>query len=343
MHWISKVCAALLPLSLCAACAEAPAEEPGAFGAGAEAFITANGITLNGITLNGITLNGITLNGITLNGITLNGITLNGTQLHGQRSDDGSPVRGDAFEGATLTGALSNGDPVTLLIDAIDPSSDPEISLYTVLYQSGSQWKGICGESNGVPLQAIPLAGQWDYSQGTPTGGDHIDDPGVITFACEGSALAKCTTLGYKPWKTAKECRGADCKTVPLRPLHQACTRMIRADYCGDGASHTRDGTPLNLWDNFGIQVREQVTDGWLKEAEWSMEGATCVEHVRYDTADIEASAYIHAHCPERWSAPATCFRPSSTFQTAPGYNAPLATRSLLRNEFDHAYPSANE
>ena len=47
--------------------------------------------------------------------------------------------------------------------------------------------------------------------------------------------------LGYKPWKTVGG--------VSLRDHHQTCTRVLRADYCGNGVSHTQDGTLINIWD----------------------------------------------------------------------------------------------
>ena len=57
---------------------------------------------------------------------------------------------------------------------------------------------------------------------------------------------------------------------------------MVRADYCGDGRSYTRDGTMIEVEDAFGI-----LGDGGLPsptrrfEAAWGPEGATCVDHVR--------------------------------------------------------------
>jgi hypothetical protein len=33
--------------------------------------------------------------------------------------------------------------------------------------------------------------------------------------------------------------------------------RLVRADYCGDGIGHTRNGTPIDLFDRIGIQPDE--------------------------------------------------------------------------------------
>jgi ADYC domain len=32
---------------------------------------------------------------------------------------------------------------------------------------------------------------------------------------------------------------------------------LVRADYCGDGIGHTRNGTPIDLFDRIGIQPDE--------------------------------------------------------------------------------------
>lgn len=97
-------------------------------------------------------------------------------------------------------------------------------------------------DAEGV-AKALPLVGRWDET------GAHIDD-GTITFACTNGALAKCARWGYKPWKTFKG--------KPLRDYHQACTRMVRADYCGNGVGHTQNGTPIDVYDRLGLQQRTQ-------------------------------------------------------------------------------------
>jgi hypothetical protein len=79
--------------------------------------------------------------------------------------------------------------------------------------------------------------------------------------------------LGYKPWKNSRD-------GVSLWELHQACTRMLRADYCGDGTPHTRDGTRVEVYDTMGIQSPEPDS-GLSFEAGWRADGAVCVRKVR--------------------------------------------------------------
>lgn len=113
----------------------------------------------------------------------------------------------------------------------------------------------------GRPIQAIPIRGVWDQRQGVPGAGGRHDAPGMFTFACRGFALAKCVEFGYEPWR-----HGTD--------LHQACVRMVRADFCGDGRSWTENGTLINLYDHRGIQQDEA---DWPVEAEWDVHGARCL------------------------------------------------------------------
>lgn len=52
------------------------------------------------------------------------------------------------------------------------------------------------------------------------------------------------------------------------------------ADYCGDGRSWTRDGTPIDLYDRLSVQ-KEDYNDGMEFEAAWGVDGAHCVKHTR--------------------------------------------------------------
>lgn len=91
-----------------------------------------------------------------------------------------------------------------------------------------------------------------------------------------------------------------DHQEVTLRQHHQACTRMIRADYCGDGRSHTNDGTLIDVWDGFGLQGRS----AWPLESSWKAGGASCVNHVRWESIDSVSGGsatvgeYIEQNCP---------------------------------------------
>ena len=234
-----------------------------------------NGMSLNGMSLNGMSLNGMSLNGMSLNGMSLNGMSLNGSQLGGV-SSDGQPVTGAALVGAQMNGTLSNGDTLALRVDSATAltGANSDVWAYAVSYaQAGGSWAPLCGTVGDAPVSAIPLNGTWSYEAGVAGGGAWTDSPTAFTFGCRGTALAKCVELGYKPWQTVGG--------VSMREHHQACTRMIRADYCGNGTPGTINGWQINLWDDVGIQADTEGALQWVFEGEWTASGATCVDEYR--------------------------------------------------------------
>jgi hypothetical protein len=112
--------------------------------------------------------------------------------------------------------------------------------------------------------------------------------PGRILPTCAGGAEGKCVRFGYKPW-------GFGSKNVSLAPYYQACVRLVRADYCGDGIGHTRDGTPIDIFDAIGIQ-RDEPASGMTIEAAWRPDGAVCVRRTRLP--DVLDSTGLAANCP---------------------------------------------
>ena len=63
-----------------------------------------------------------------------------------------------------------------------------------------------------------------------------------------------------------------------MSALHQACVRMVRADYGGTGATATRDGTRIAFCDRAGVHP---CGDRDRLEAAWSPIGAICVARPR--------------------------------------------------------------
>jgi hypothetical protein len=63
----------------------------------------------------------------------------------------------------------------------------------------------------------------------------------------------------------------------------QACVRAARADYCGDGVTHTKDTTVIDL---YPVPVppnpAHDPAPAFLLEANWDEWGAICVVHARY-------------------------------------------------------------
>ncbi len=242
-----------------------------------------NGWSLNGWSLNGWSLNGWSLNGWSLNGWSLNGVALDGTLFSGVQKLNGKEVyrSGLDFIGSTLY-LVRDDQQYTLRIDDIhadpaNPAGDVYFYRISVEDPEDGTWSSLCLDGKGQPTEAIPLSNHWDAVTG-----DRIDDPDTVTFACRGAVLAKCVEWGYRPWATTTACKKNDkkCKEVALADHHQACTRMARADYCGEGYPHTINDTPIDIIDKLSPQIQAESTAniaGWTVEAEWGPDGALCV------------------------------------------------------------------
>jgi hypothetical protein len=305
---------------------------------------TSNSFTLNAFTLNAFTLNSFTLNSFTLNSFTLNTADLNSLQQNGVTLDSASLdktrlvgkkaaatlVEAD-LAGVTMSIGLTSGQTSQLRIDSATWNDSAQAYTYTVSLATDQGWVSPCGTQGGVPVPVVFLSGSWDMASGSPTNAQH-----VMTPACFGSALAKCVLWGYAPWASATECDGSKCRTRSLADWHQACTRMVRADYCGDGQPHTRNGTPIDPWDVLNIQSRSPET--WEMEAEWAEDGGHCIRHTRWLAANPSWTesdlAYVQRVCPSRLAAsdPNGCNPDTSNFLSSNGFNTPIFKRNLVRN-----------
>lgn len=129
------------------------------------------------------------------------------------------------------------------------------------------------------PLIPIPGA-KWNLDTGARTA-----DSSVITLACGQDPLGACVQWGYEPWGTySTTCGSQFCLQGSLASHHQACARMKRADFCGDGRSFTWTPDPLvqfknvfiQMWDSANINPMLPQTRGTM-EANWTSAGASCV------------------------------------------------------------------
>jgi hypothetical protein len=91
-----------------------------------------------------------------------------------------------------------------------------------------------------------------------------------------------------------------------MEAMHWTCTRAARADYCGIGVPHTRNGTAINLWDRLpspGPIQRHGLLPplGMLFEAGWDTGGAVCMSTSRWLLDDGLEIAQL---CPDRLVPP---------------------------------------
>ena len=202
--------------------------------------------------------------------------------------DDGRVLEGDALIGAVLEAADTEGNPLTVRIDGhrpdpLDPSGETVLYALSTPDPATGAWRQLCEPGPDGLRMGFPVAGAWTAT------GEHVPAPGAFGLTCTAGAIGKCVRFGYRPWRTAGG--------RTLWDHHQACVRLVRADYCGDGLGHTRTGTPIDLYDRLGIQ-RDEPAPGMDFEAGWTPSGASCVRHVRVRG---EASLMeLERRCPAR-------------------------------------------
>jgi len=209
-------------------------------------------------------------------------VAVEGTAFRITLPDD-SVLAQEQLPGTVLT--LGDGGLAQrrLRIDAVEHDArDPtgEVLLYTLSEPDPGtgQWHNACNPDPDGRRLGFPLAGAF-----TPDG-RYIAVQDRILITCTGGAEGKCIRFGYKPWRILPD-------GVSLGPFYQACVRLVRADYGGDGVGHTRNGTPIDLFDRIGIQ-RDEIGPGMTLEAAFGPDGAVCVAHPRLpDLASLDALA----------------------------------------------------
>jgi hypothetical protein len=186
---------------------------------------------------------------------------------------------GRALEGGELAGTIISvslfGEHrprriqlARIIPDPMDQQGDILLYDMRVLDPATGNSAPLCEHAVDGGHWAFPLRGQWDRN------GRRISAEG-FTLTCAADAQGKCVRFGYKPWKT-------DPGGVSLADYHQACIRMVRADYCGKEGT-TRDGMIIDFYDRLGIQQRTKTIDDHALpfEAAWNADGALCVAHTR--------------------------------------------------------------
>jgi hypothetical protein len=190
-----------------------------------------------------------------------------------------------------IAGVLRDDSTNTML----EHAGNSDVWLYDVEYAelaspAPADWRSVC---DGDPGQTagIFVDGLWHE--------DGAHDEEGYTFSCLDGVIAKCVRgWGYKPWKTLSSEEHGD---VSLAALHQMCTRAARADYCGDGNAHTRDGTMIDIFDGYGFNVRNESLP-FTAESGFDQDLARWVERPRWPTGEPTDDG---------WRFP-TCERPAS-------------------------------
>ncbi len=231
-------------------------------------------------------------------------VTVEGSQFRVVLTD-GSVLPQENLPGVVLAIGDGSGQQRRIRIDSVTPDPlDPaaEVMLYTLAEQApDGAWHNLCQPGPDGRRAGFPIPGVFAQDM------RHVAAPGRLSITCTGGAEAKCIRFGYKPWRHAPD--GSS-----LVVYYQTCLRLVRADYCGDGVGHTRNGMLIDLFDRIGIQ-QDEIGPGMTLEAAWGPDGAVCVAHTRLpeqiglDAVCPRLAGRIGASCTE--VAPALLFNRS--------------------------------
>lgn len=208
-------------------------------------------------------------------------VSVEGTEFR-VAADDGSVLSQQAIEGLVLTLGDGSGAERRIRIDSAERAPgdpDGEVMLYGLSERDATgAWRNICLPDREGRRLAFPLQGSFSKD------GRYDPTPGRLLITCTGGAEGKCVRSGYKPWGHAKD-------GTPLLDAYRACVRLVRADYSGDGLGTTRNGQPIDIYDDFGVQAPSN-DPAYEFEAGFSPDGAVCVRHARVkENANLESIA----------------------------------------------------
>jgi hypothetical protein len=205
-----------------------------------------------------------------------------------QRGSMTTLIEGTAWKGAVLKGSLRckgrdrARTEITLRIRNV--VQKPSIALHHGAGLSGGgvswaydlelwhpdlrRWVAACRDPDDM---AFPIPGYWRDN------GRYDRESQTISFACVQRDVAKCLRNGY-----AADAVG----TSDDVKLFDACTRMMRADYCGNGDSYTVDGTLVRVSDNRYLPP-SKVEAPLSFEAAWRPTGVACINRPRWMNDDL--------------------------------------------------------
>jgi hypothetical protein len=269
---------------------------------------------LQGMQLHGIQLQGSQLQGMSMLGFQYAGATKNGTALSNLRVEKGELVaeqnqvtlRGLDLADAHLYAQVRNltaNPPTSATVEyRITAVEAEDATLYDQLHTGNTYlytleqnvdhtgtFQLACPSDADSRRVAIPLTATYDEA------GTRADSSTLFTFGCTTGVIAKCYRWGYRPWVTGYG---------DLPKMHWICTRAARADYCGDGKTHTHDNTLIEIWDNLPspgpITHYSLPPLGMVFEAGWDTGGAVCLSHARW----LLGGNLISNHCPGKLIPP---------------------------------------
>lgn len=138
------------------------------------------------------------------------------------------------------------------------------------------------------PLFMYVLLGKPDGSGAFTFGGGGSEKTTDVTFACSVTKPAAPDPWEWSQLGAVGKCilwpNGQGFAPQPADHGNEfnACIRAVRADYCGNGITHTVDGTHIDL---YRVPLPPHTSYPlFLLEAWWNEKGAICVIHARWLT-----------------------------------------------------------
>jgi hypothetical protein len=173
---------------------------------------------------------------------------------------EGVTLRSADLQGATLKIRIAGRD-IPVRVERVEEDADA-LGGRVVLHHF------VVRKENGITVDLCE-----PDAEGRSLGFPVPDGRSGFELTCTSGAIGKCIRWGYRLWEDS-------LGGPPLQTLHQACVRMVRADYGGDGQTMTRDGIPIHVYDRFGVRpARRNIAMAF--EAAWGADGALCVAHTR--------------------------------------------------------------
>ncbi|MCA9709781.1 MAG: hypothetical protein KDK70_28335 [Myxococcales bacterium] len=249
----------------------------------------------NGLVVDAVDTTGKEFEGSTLLAVELRGEHETGQVLHDVHAEDGVLYGTDEL-GVLHSGADFEGSLWTLRLDItlfdvppVEESTVEWVLKVKSFVSDGARTRYVfvngptSGNTEAFSCDMDPETGEFSAILYTdlwvdPITGTHAERPNTIYFGCISGAIGKAGMWGYPQHEVGFQ-------------MHQAASRMVRADYCGTGHSFTQTGTPLQMTDELGIRMFPDP--GKSTEAMWTESGAACLLEPRrpehsYESVDCE-------------------------------------------------------
>lgn len=242
-----------------------------------------------------------------------------GHRLVGRNAAGAAELHGDGLRGSALVVMLPGGQVAYAHIVAfrrglpfwISPDANPTIEAFRVRWSYSPSYdpgyaSDVCppatvhGEVDEDTYYATFFQGD-RYNEGKKTVFATGDEAGAwFNVACFKSAASK---MLFNRHAVAGAKKGYEATP----DQKQALLKMLTADFCGEGTSFTKTGTPLAWTNSLGWQ-KLGLMESSSYEAVWGPDGALCLDDARLgnegailELCDLAACSEVFPELPKGW------------------------------------------